>query len=321
MAAFFNATGRRTIMVVRSECLKLVPDLETRSYVLDRMKEQGMEVWEGSELVSIDSDGSGKVSGVVIRTSSGMKKVSTDFVFMGLGEIPNSDMAVKALGVEIGRGKEIIVNSRMQTSVRNVYAVGDLIGAPMEMFKARKSGVYAARNVMGIDAHYEPKDFPDFLHTHYEVSWLGLSEEEVTSIKLSFDLFDTDGGGAIDPAELKTSMISLGLAASNPTIYQMIADLDKDGSGQIDFDEFLTMMTVRPTENESREDINKVFVLFDDEKSGFVNIRNLRRMAKELGELHDDNELQEMIELADVDQDGLVSEEEFYNILTKKTFA
>lgn len=44
-------------------------------------------------------------------------------------------------------------------------------------------------------------------------------------------------------------------------------------------------------------------------------------MAKELGELHDDNELQEMIELADVDQDGLVSEEEFYNILTKKTFA
>lgn len=63
-------------------------------------------------------------------------------------------------------------------------------------------------------------------------------------------------------------MIALGLAASNPTIYQMIADLDKDGSGQIDFEEFLTMMTVRPTENESREDINKVFVLFDDEKSG-----------------------------------------------------
>ncbi len=35
---FFNATGRRTIMIVRSECLKLVPDLETRGYVLDRMK-------------------------------------------------------------------------------------------------------------------------------------------------------------------------------------------------------------------------------------------------------------------------------------------
>lgn len=175
---FFNATGRRTIMVVRSQCLKLIPDIETRTYVLDRMKEQGMEIWEGSLLESIESGPDGKVSGVVIRTPQGIERVATNFVFMGLGEIPNSEFAVKALGVKIGPKNEVVVNSRMQTSVPNVYAVGDLIGAPMEMFKARKSGVYAARNVMGIDTEYEPKDFPDFLHTHYEVSWLGLGEGE-----------------------------------------------------------------------------------------------------------------------------------------------
>lgn len=44
-------------------------------------------------------------------------------------------------------------------------------------------------------------------------------------------------------------------------------------------------------------------------------------MAKELGETIDDGELQEMIERADTDNDGLVSEEEFYNIMTKKTFS
>ena len=43
-------------------------------------------------------------------------------------------------------------------------------------------------------------------------------------------------------------------------------------------------------------------------------------MAKELGEVQDDNVLQEMIERADFDQDGLVSEEEFYNLLTKKAY-
>ena len=48
----------------------------------------------------------------------------------------------------------------------------------MEMFKARKSGVYAARNTMGENSHYRPDDWPDFLHTHYEVTWLGLGEEE-----------------------------------------------------------------------------------------------------------------------------------------------
>jgi Ca2+-binding EF-hand superfamily protein len=44
----------------------------------------------------------------------------------------------------------------------------------------------------------------------------------------------------------------------------------------------------------------------------------LRKVAKDLGELTDDNSLQEMIERADIDRDGVISEEEFYNLVTKK---
>ena len=71
-----------------------------------------------------------------------------------------------------------MVDETLQTSVPGVYAVGDLIGSPMEMFKARKSGTYAARAIMGEKISYRPSDWPDFLHTHYEVTWLGLGEEE-----------------------------------------------------------------------------------------------------------------------------------------------
>lgn len=49
-------------------------------------------------------------------------------------------------------------------------------------------------------------------------------------------------------------------------------------------------------------------------------MKDLRRVAKDLGELTDDNILQEMIERADFDVDGLVSEEEFYNLMTKKAY-
>jgi Ca2+-binding EF-hand superfamily protein len=49
-------------------------------------------------------------------------------------------------------------------------------------------------------------------------------------------------------------------------------------------------------------------------------LKDLRKVAKELGEVQDDNTLQEMVERADFDQDGLVSEEEFYNLLTKKAY-
>ena len=45
--------------------------------------------------------------------------------------------------------------------------------------------------------------------------------------------------------ELKAAMQSLGFEAKNQTIYQMIGDIDKDGSGSIDFEEFLDMMTAK----------------------------------------------------------------------------
>ena len=48
----------------------------------------------------------------------------------------------------------------------------------------------------------------------------------------------------------------------------MIAELDKDGSGQIEFDEFFYMMTTRPSDNESREEVHKVFITFDVQKTG-----------------------------------------------------
>jgi pyruvate/2-oxoglutarate dehydrogenase complex dihydrolipoamide dehydrogenase (E3) component len=177
--AFFQATGRRTIMVVRSQLLKNLPDTETRQYVRLMLEEQGMEIWEGSVLDSIEGDHNGRVKAVMISTPNGIERIDTDFVFHGLGEIPNSEMAVETLGVAVGDKGQVLVDPQLRTSVPDVYAVGDLIGGPMEMFKARKSGMYAARHIMGDDSvDYVVREFPDFLHTHYEVSWFGMGEEE-----------------------------------------------------------------------------------------------------------------------------------------------
>ena len=148
-----------------------------------------------------------------------------------------------------------------------------------------------------------------------------MTEDEIEEIKEAFDLFDTDGSGTIDPKELKAAMQSLGFDAKNQTIFQMISDLDRNKSGDIDFEEFLDMMTARMSDKDTREDINKVFRLFDDDGTGSISLKNLRRVARELGETMTDEELQEMIDRADSNGDSLVSADDFYNIMTKKTFA
>merc|ERR1719183_3397760 len=138
-------------------------------------------------------------------------------------------------------------------------------------------------------------------------------------------------------------MRALGFEPKKEEIKKMIADIDKDDSGTIDFNEFLEMMTAKMSESfslilavitidfneflemmtakmsekDSREEIRKAFRLFDDDETGFITLKNLRRVAKEIGENMTDEELQEMIDEADRDGDGQVSEEEFLRIMKK----
>ena len=100
----------------------------------------------------------------------------------------------------------------------------------------------------------------------------------------------------------------------------MIQDIDKDQNGEIDFDEFLDLMTSRLAGSDTKEDIMKIFELFDDDKTGYISLQNLKRVARELGENMDEAQLLEMIERADSDGDGQISPEDFYNIMTRKEF-
>ena len=62
----------------------------------------------------------------------------------------------------------------------------------------------------------------------------------------------------------------------------------------------------------------KVFSLFDDDSTGAISFRNLKRVANELGENLTDEELQEMIDEADRDGDGMINEDEFFRVMKKR---
>ncbi len=142
----------------------------------------------------------------------------------------------------------------------------------------------------------------------------GLTSDEIDELQEAFNLFDTDGSGTIDASELREAMEKLGYKQKNRMVYQMIENLKHK---EITFDMFLDMMTAKISDSDSKEEILKVFRLFDDDESGNITLADLQRIARELGENMSPPELKEMIDRADLDGDGVISFEEFFNLMTK----
>jgi len=86
-------------------------------------------------------------------------------------------------------------------------------------------------------------------------------------------------------------MRALGFEPKKEEIKKMIADVDREGRGLIEFQDFLNLMTVKMAERDPREEILKAFRLFDDDNTGKISLKNLKRVARELGETMADEEL------------------------------
>lgn len=96
---------------------------------------------------------------------------------------------------------------------------------------------------------------------------LTIPVEEVRDIKTAFDIFDGDLSGVVDPQELKRAFEQLGFGGQNKFVYQILAELDDDQSGGIDFAEFLRLATAKLSDKDSRAEVDKVWTSFDINKA------------------------------------------------------
>merc|ERR1712139_485578 len=110
-------------------------------------------------------------------------------------------------------------------------------------------------------------------------------------------------------------MEALGFKPAKGEVEKMVSDMDKDGDGTIAFKEFLMMMSNKVSDKDAKDDMIKAFKLFDTEGSGKISFKNLKAVASELGEAMTDAELQGMMDEADNDGDGEISEAEFLAVM------
>ncbi|PWZ12896.1 putative calcium-binding protein CML13 [Zea mays] len=148
----------------------------------------------------------------------------------------------------------------------------------------------------------------------------GLTQQRRQEIKEAFDLFDTDNSGTIDAKELNVAMRALGFEMTEEQIRQMIADVDKDGSGAIDYEEFEHMMTAKIGERDSKEELSKAFRIIDQDGNGKISNIDIQRIAKELGVNLTLDEIQDMVQEADRNGDGEIDFDEFIRMMRRTSF-
>jgi len=149
-----------------------------------------------------------------------------------------------------------------------------------------------------------------------------LTEDQVAEFREAFSLFDKDGDGKITREELEEVMRNLVSAqATQEDIADMIHNMDTDGNGTVEFEEFLEHMlaTQNLGEKDHNEELYEAFKIFDKDGNGLISREELGEVMGKLGERLTSEEVEEMINEADIDGDGQIDYKEFVNMMSKKS--
>ncbi|NWZ30311.1 TNNC2 protein, partial [Asarcornis scutulata] len=136
-----------------------------------------------------------------------------------------------------------------------------------------------------------------------------LSEEMIAEFKAAFDMFDADGGGDISTKELGTVMRMLGQNPTKEELDAIIEEVDEDGSGTIDFEEFLVMMVRQMKEDakgKSEEELANCFRIFDKNADGFIDIEELGEILRATGEHVTEEDIEDLMKDSDKNNDGRI---------------
>eukprot|EP01083_Nonionella_stella_P067954 180073_1 len=138
-----------------------------------------------------------------------------------------------------------------------------------------------------------------------------ISHDELQHLKAAFRFFDKDGNGMVEPEEISEVMKVLGVNLSVEELADIMSNLDENGDGVMDFDEFVLMMDRRLSIHSQKPQIEQTFKVFDKNGDGKITPEELKEALTELGEEVTEKDVMDMIKEADLNGDGAIDFDEF----------
>jgi dihydrolipoamide dehydrogenase len=153
-------------------------DAEISRQFQKMLTKQGLEFIMGAAVQKAEAGKSKAKVKYKLRKDDSEHVIEADTVLLATGRRPYVDgLGLDALGIEMTQRGQIAVNDHWETSVKGVYAIGDVIEGPMLAHKAEDEGMAAAEQIAGKHGHVNYSVIPGVIYTHPEVANVGETEE------------------------------------------------------------------------------------------------------------------------------------------------
>ncbi|CAD5218205.1 unnamed protein product [Bursaphelenchus okinawaensis] len=151
------------------------------------LKKQGFKFLLNTKVTGAQRNGENITVSVEGAKDGKKQDLECDVLLVAIGRRPYSEkLGLENVGIQLDQRGRIPVNTRFQTSVENIYAIGDIIEGPMLAHKAEDEGIIAVEGICGGPVHIDYNCVPSVVYTHPEVAWVGKNEEQLKQEKVAY---------------------------------------------------------------------------------------------------------------------------------------
>jgi dihydrolipoamide dehydrogenase len=195
-ACIWNAFGSKVDMVKRSPLILPPVDEEISRRLMPILKRKGINVHSGIYIKEMREEGGEKVL-IADTKEGGQKEFRADVILIAMGRVPHfGGIDLDALGVEYDK-YGIKTDDTMQTTVKGIYAIGDVVGKTFLAPVASVEGIVAMENIFGRESHMDYRVVPACVFSIPECASVGLKESEAKekgyNVKVSKFPFSANG--------------------------------------------------------------------------------------------------------------------------------
>ena len=187
MGSVWSRLGAEVTVIEYLDYITPGMDREISNEFKKILSKQGIIFKMGSKVNKVNSSGSAVTINYTDLKSSKDETLEFDKVLLSVGRKPYTEgLNLTKIGVKKDRKGRIEVNSKLQTSIKNIYAIGDVIKGPMLAHKAEEEGIAVAEILAGQAGHVNYDVIPGVIYTSPEVATVGKTEEQLKEEKKSY---------------------------------------------------------------------------------------------------------------------------------------